>query len=84
MTTTRQAELIAVQRVNTVLLDELAEEAQAYLALLDRHRAGEDIAGELYGSVAHLGTHAGLLSERLIEEAELTDRVVDQRDEASD
>ncbi|MBI0447176.1 hypothetical protein [Deinococcus sp. DB0503] len=73
MTTTRHADLTDLHRVNGTLLDELAEEARAFLALLSRHHAGEDVGGELYGSVAHLGTHASLLQERLIQEAELAD-----------
>ncbi|OLV20307.1 hypothetical protein [Deinococcus marmoris] len=73
MTITHQDEFTTTHRANTTLLDELAGEAQAYLQLLARHRAGEDVTGELYGSVVHLGTHAGLLGERLIDEAELAD-----------
>ncbi|CAM3260932.1 hypothetical protein DESA109040_05585 [Deinococcus saxicola] len=78
MTIARQAELTATHHVNNTLLDELAEEAQRFLQLLTRHRAGEDVSGELYGSVVHLGTHAGLLGERLIEEAELADALKDR------
>ena len=75
--TTPSPDLNALHRRNNVLLDELAEEAHSYLKVLARLRAGEDVLGELYGSVAHLGAHASLLGERLIDEAELADAAED-------
>ncbi len=54
------------------LLEELAAEAKVYIELLrklksipesDLRRA--DLEGELYGSIAHLSTHATLLLEEI-------------------
>ncbi len=54
------------------LLEELAAEAKVYIELLrklksmpesDPRRA--DLEGELYGSIAHLSTHATLLLEEI-------------------
>lgn len=79
MTTTQTMDLDILYRSNGALLDELADEARTYLQLLARRQAGENVEGDLFGSVAHLGTHASLLQERLIQEAVLADDVEDAR-----
>ena len=59
------------------LLDELAEEANSYLALVSDIKnvapdseAYSDLDAELMASVAHLRTHAGMLEASLLEESE--------------
>lgn len=71
--TTESTRLQAHQEVTRRLHEELAQEARAYLALLERQSQGEDVEGELYASTAHLGTHATLLADHLEAEGELTD-----------
>lgn len=60
---------MTAQTTTRRLQGELAEEAQNYLKLLARHDAGEDVDGELYASIFHLGTHGSLLAEQMDEDA---------------
>lgn len=60
------------------LLDELAEEAKAYLALVAKIKdvapdseMYSDLDAELMASIAHMRTHAEMLEASLLEESEV-------------
>lgn len=67
------------QTATRFLQGELAEEARNFLQLLARHDAGEDVDGELYASIFHLGTHGTLLVEQMDADAFAADAHDDQR-----
>jgi hypothetical protein len=63
-----------VERVNEILLDELAEEAKRFVELLEELKGTpkdsekyDELDGEVYASVVHLKVHAATLQESLDE-----------------
>ncbi|WP_457637571.1 hypothetical protein [Oceanithermus sp.] len=62
----------ALGKEGNLLIEELAQEARIFVGLVNRLRLlppydplRADLEGELYGSIAHLGTHATLLLEEI-------------------